>query len=92
MAATISVEKLSQSEFHVRVIEGGTETSHHVTMKKSDYERIAGTKVDEMELVRRSFEFLLENEPKESILARFDLTVISRYFPNFENEMKHRTS
>ena len=36
------------------------------------------------ELVRRSFEFLLEREPKESILSRFDLTVISRYFPEYE--------
>jgi hypothetical protein len=40
--------------------------------------------------VRRSFEFLLEREPKESILARFDLSVISRYFPEYEDEIKRR--
>jgi hypothetical protein len=40
--------------------------------------------------VRRSFEFLLDNEPKESILARFDLAVIGRYFPQFEREIKRR--
>jgi len=33
---------------------------------------------------------LLENEPKESILGRFDLPLIGRYFPNFDAEMKRR--
>jgi len=90
MAAKIEVEKNGEGEFHVRVIEGKSETSHRVTLKAVDYERIAGGKVAPEELVRRSFEFLLENEPKESILARFDLTVISRYFPDFEREIKWR--
>ena len=31
--------------------------------------------------------FLLDREPKESILSRFDVTVISRYFPEFEREL-----
>jgi hypothetical protein len=35
------------------------------------------------------FQFLLEREPKESILRRFDVTVISRYFPEFEREFPH---
>ena len=35
-------------------------------------------------MVRRSFEFLLEREPPESILRSFDLTVIGRYFPDYE--------
>jgi len=74
----------------VRVIEGKTETLHRVTLKTEDYERLAKDKVEPAELVRRSFEFLLENEPKESILARFDLSVIGRYFPQFEREIKRR--
>jgi hypothetical protein len=32
---------------------------------------------------------LLDREPKESILRRFDVTVISRYFPEFEQELPH---
>jgi hypothetical protein len=31
--------------------------------------------------------FLLDRKPKESVLSRFDLTVISRYFPEFEREL-----
>ena len=90
MPAKIEVEKIGEEEFQVRVTEGKGATSHRVTLKRADYDRIAGGKVEPAELVRRSFEFLLENEPKESILTRFDLTVISRYFPDFEREIKRR--
>jgi hypothetical protein len=90
MPAIIEVEKISDSEFRVRVIEGATQTSHAVALKKPDYERITAGKIDQPELVKRAFEFLLENEPKESILARFDLMVIARYFPNFERDIKRR--
>jgi hypothetical protein len=92
MSAKIEVDKIGDHEFQVRVIEGATQTSHAVTLKKPDYERITAGKIDQPELVKRAFEFLLENEPKESILARFDLMVIGRYFPNFEREMKRRIS
>ena len=40
--------------------------------------------------MRCAFEFLLEREPKEFILSRFDLPVIGRYFPEFEREIKRR--
>ncbi len=90
MAAKIEVEQIGEGDFRVRVTEGKTETLHRVTLKAEDYERLAKGKVEPSELVRRSFEFLLENEPKESILARVDLSVIGRYFPQFEREIKRR--
>jgi uncharacterized protein (DUF39 family) len=90
VAATIEVAKTDDGEFRVRVAEGSSETTHRVTLQAADYQRLTNGKIDEATLVRRSFEFLLENEPKESILARFDLSVISRYFPNFEREIKQR--
>jgi hypothetical protein len=40
--------------------------------------------------VVRAFEFLLERESKESILGSFGLSVIGRYFPDFEREMLAR--
>ena len=88
MAAKIEVEQAGADEFHVRVIEGKSETSHVVTMKTSDYERISGKKVAPAELVHRAFEFLLARERKESILRKFDITVISRYFAEFDQTMK----
>ena len=64
--------------------------THDVTVSPNDYTKLAGEKIQPEELVRRSFEFLLEREPKESILARFDLSVISRYFPEYEREIRGR--
>ncbi len=34
-----------------------------------------------------AFGFLLDREPKESIIGRFNVTLISRYFPEFEREL-----
>ncbi|MGB6771280.1 MAG: hypothetical protein WA695_03820 [Candidatus Dormiibacterota bacterium] len=39
------------------------------------------------ELIRASFEFLLQREPASSILAEFELSTIERYFPEFEEEI-----
>ena len=90
MTASIDVNKLSGNEFRVRVIEGLSETSHVVTLEPDDHQRLASGKAGPEELLRRSFEFLLEREPKESILARFELPVIARYFPEYEREIKRR--
>lgn len=90
MSAKIEVDKIAEGEFQVRVVEGKSATSHRVTLKNADYERITSQKIEPAEFVRRSFEFLLENEAKESILSRFDVSVISRYFPSFEREMRRR--
>src|SRR6266699_4076609 len=92
MAAKIEVEKIDLSKFRVRVIEAGSETTHDVTVIPNDYARLTNGKVEPEELLRRSFEFLLEREPKESILTRFDLSMISRYFPEFEREIRRRLS
>jgi len=92
MAAKIEVEKIDKSKFRVRVIESGSETTHDVTVNPNAYKRLADGKVEPEELVRRSFEFLLERESKDSILSRFDLSLISRYFPEYEQEIKRRLS
>ena len=92
MPARIEVEKVAESEFTVRVIEGSSESSHRVTLYRDDFQRIGDGKVEAEEVVRRSFEFLLEREPKESILAQFDFGVIARYFPEYEREIRLRLS
>ena len=92
MAAKIEVEKIDESKFRVRVIEAGNETTHIVTVSPNDYTRLTNGKIELEEVVRRSFEFLLEREPKESILTRFDLSVIGRYFPEYEREIRRRLS
>jgi len=39
------------------------------------------------ELIEASFRFLLDREPKESILGRFGLGVISQYFPDYPSRI-----
>jgi len=77
-------------EFDVTVREGRGETHHRVTVSWDDYDRLAGEESTPEALVTESFRFLLEREPKESILRSFDLTVISRYFPEYEREIRRR--
>ncbi len=45
---------------------------------------------DAPSLIRAAFQFLLEREPAGSILPRFDLGVIERYFPGWRSEMRRR--
>jgi hypothetical protein len=47
---------------------------------------------DTERLVRETFAFLLEREPRSSILASFDLSVVERYFPEYPSEMRRRLS
>lgn len=90
MSAKIEIETFDPSHFRVRVIEGGSESAHQITLKAKDCERISGGAAGPEALIRKSFEFLLEREPKESILSRFDLTAIGRYFPEYEQEIKKK--
>jgi hypothetical protein len=83
-------ERDNTYECQVTVKERGSQTRHKVTLKRADYERLTGGDVSPETLVVESFRFLLEREPKESILRSFDLTVISRYFPEFEREIASR--
>jgi hypothetical protein len=90
--AEINVQRsdveLFMSTFHVTVRDDNSSTEHDVTVSASDYERL-GAKYRTPELfVRACFEFLLEREPKESILPRFDVSTISKYFPEFETTIQ----
>jgi hypothetical protein len=70
----------------VAVDESGQRTAHTVTVSRASLARW-GRGSDEgavQDLVRRSFEFLLEREPPGSILRRFDLTAIERHFPEYD--------
>jgi len=42
------------------------------------------------ELLEESFRFLLEREPKESILRQFEISVIASYFPEYAHEIRQR--
>lgn len=74
-------------EFDVEVGEGGGATRHRVRMSAASYTALAGGAATPEDVLRAAFAFLLDREPKESILARFDVMVIGRYFPEFAREI-----
>jgi hypothetical protein len=75
--------------FDVAVREGGATTEHDVTVSEADLERLGAGRSPEA-FVRDCFAFLLEREPKESIMSSFDVGVIGRYFPEFERAIARR--
>ena len=86
----IEVRRTDQAdplEFEVVVREGKGETRHQVTMAQATCNRLCAGKHTPERCLEAAFRFLLDREPKESILRRFDVTVISRYFPEFEREL-----
>ena len=89
---SISVKKLQEDEktsvFQVMVGKGSSSTSHEVVLEKKDQVRL-GYETPE-KLVKKSFEFLLTKESKESILSKFNLMDISKYFSDYEVEIKKK--
>ncbi|HEU4355006.1 MAG TPA: hypothetical protein VFT27_05405 [Actinomycetota bacterium] len=81
------VERLF-SRFEVTLEEDGAATRHVVTLSAGDYERLGGAYPTPEDFIRACFSFLLEREPKESILTRFDVAQIGDYFPEFERTIQ----
>ncbi len=75
-------------EFDVEVVESGRSTRHRVVVGRMDYEKLTEGRATPLELVEKSFEFLLEREPGESIMKSFNLSVISNYFKDYTSSMK----
>lgn len=81
--ATIDVKELDPNNFRVTVIASST-TEHDVYVSADYANKLCGGKIPTDELVKQSFAFLLERESNTSILRKFDLSVINRYFPEYE--------
>ena len=67
-------------------------STHDVTVSDHDATALAAaTDASDVErLLYETFDFLLEREPKESILRSFDISVVSQYFPDYEHEIRSR--
>lgn len=86
----IQVRKIRDGDpagYEVVVREGRGESRHEVTMSEETYQRLTSGRQTGEKCLEAAFRFLLDREPKEAILARFEVTVISRYFPEFEREL-----
>ena len=84
---TISIKILSNSEYEVTV-KSKTVTTHIVTLSDEVHKKLTKEKVTKEELLDFSFKFLLDREPNTSIMSSFELTVISRYFSEYEKSVE----
>lgn len=86
----IEVKQTGHSEplaFEVTIREAAGETHHNVTMSRTDYDRLTNGTCQAERCIEAAFRFLLDHEPKEAIQSRFDVSVISHYFPDFEAKL-----
>lgn len=58
-------------------------TQHVVSVSRVELARFAPGHQEPARLVEESFRFLLEREPANSILLRFAVSEIERYFPDY---------
>ena len=84
--AEISIIELDSSTYQVTVVAQNT-TMHTVTVQADYARKLTNGRLTNTELLKKSFEFLLQRESNTSILRSFDLSVISRYFPDYEREL-----
>lgn len=87
----VACEPLSDGGWRCSVTVGDDSgaTHHSVQVDRATLDDLAPGATPE-ELVRISFEFLLEHEPRESIMRSFELPVIGRFFGGYADEMGRR--
>jgi hypothetical protein len=87
----IEVNKQDENTFKVTIDEDDSSSTHTVTVDDKYHKKLTGGVIPKEDLIKKSFEFLLEREPKESIMSKFDLKVINKFFPEYESyiSMQH---
>ncbi|MDZ7786402.1 MAG: hypothetical protein U5L95_04755 [Candidatus Saccharibacteria bacterium] len=85
MDIEISRQSEDENGFTFKVSVAGH--TYEVTLGREYYQKLTDGKVVPEELLRKSFEFLLEREGPGSILPSFDLPLINTYFPEYESEV-----
>ena len=64
-------------------------TKHFVTVTDQILLNLTNNKISKEELLNFSFNFLLEREANTSILSKFDIIVISKYFPEYISKLEN---
>lgn len=68
-------------------VSASTHTTHIVTVSDDYHYTLTKGVISKEQLIALSFDFLLAREANTSILARFELPVIARYFPEYETDI-----
>ena len=84
---SISIKKQTDDVFQVTVADSMT-TTHEVTVTDQSLTDLTENKMTKTQLLKFSFNVLLDREPNTSILSSFDINVISKYFPDYRVEVR----
>jgi hypothetical protein len=82
VAVSVTPDPAHALTFEVVVRDARGESRHRVTMRSDEAKRWGA---EPSRCVAAAMRFLLDREPKESILSAFDMRVIRRYFPEFDD-------
>ena len=78
----INIKKINNNKFRV-VVKKKTITDHVVVLSDQTLKKQTNNLKNKQELLKFSFEFLLEKEDNTAILGTFELSEISKYFSDF---------
>ena len=84
---SISIKKRTDDVFQVTVADSMT-TTHEVTITDQSLTDLTENKMTKTQLLKFSFNYLLDREPNTSILSSFDINVISKYFSDYRVEVR----
>lgn len=71
--------------FDVIVRDARGESRHRVTIEADQARRWSKLGAEPSHCVEAAMRFLVDREPKEAILSAFDMRVVRRYFPDFDD-------
>ena len=83
------ITELSKDKFEITV-KADQLTKHIVSVTDQMLLNLTNNKISKEELLNFSFNFLIEREPNTSILSSFDITVISKYFPEYPKKVSDK--
>ena len=84
---SILIKELSDNKFEITVKKQFI-TKHIVLLTDEYHECLTKNKISKKKLLEHSFKFLLKRESNTSILSSFELNIISKYFSEYENEIR----
>ena len=85
---SIFIKELSDNKFEITLNKKPI-TKHTVLVTDEYYDKLTKKKISKKKLLEYSFQFLMDRESNTSILSFFELNIISKYFPEFGNEIKN---
>ena len=85
------ITELSKDKFEITV-NADLIIKHVVSVTDQMLLNLTKNKISKEELLNFSFNFLLEREPNTSILSKFDIILISKYFPEYISKVENYCS